>query len=299
MDRASADEPTRTPLPEDFRLESTVLTVADLERSADWYREVVGLTDVRRSEGPQGAKTRSLGVEDREIVRLQAAPGARRPPRQATGLYHHAVLLPTRAALAGFTRRLVERRTPVVGASDHHVSEAIYLEDPDGHGVEVYADRPRETWSWRDGQVAMTTEALDLDDLLSAGGDAGASAPPDTTLGHVHLKVRDAGEAERFYRERVGFDLVARFPGATFLSTGRYHHHLGANHWESRGGPRPPDGSSSLLAIRASLRRREDLDALRARTSPDRGSRADGEDASELDFRDPSGNRWIVHVREG
>lgn len=292
----SPDDAARPKLSPDFRLESTVLAVDDLERCVDWYREVIGLSDVHADEGRGAEGGRSLGVEDREIVCLVPAPGAPRPPRGATGLYHHAILLPTRAALANFTRGLVERRTPVVGASDHHVSEAIYLQDPDGHGVEVYADRPRESWSWRDGRVAMTTAALDLDDLLRAG-DEGATAPPGTTLGHVHLKVRDADEAEIFYRERVGFDAVASFPGATFLSVGGYHHHVGANAWESRGGPPPAVGTLGLRSVRASVRGRDELDALRGRL-PQEALQDVADGRPSVAFRDPSGNRWDVHARE-
>lgn len=313
------ESPSGSPphLPTDIHLESTVLAVADLQRSVEWYRSVVGLTEIRGARPTRrppfdGAglgdaapgRHVSLGAHGHALVHLAETPAAERAPRGATGLYHHAILLPTRAALANFVRRLVDRRTPVAGASDHHVSEAIYLTDPDGHGVEVYADRPRGSWTWRGGRVSMTTDPLDVDDLLLAADATvadGGTAPAGTTLGHVHLKVRDADEAQRFYAGKVGFDVVATFPGATFLSTGGYHHRVGANAWESRGGAAAPDGSARLLRVLASVNGREAVAALRSRLTRDDGLDGDRDDAApdSVEFHDPSGNRWRVDARRG
>ena len=289
----------RAALPADLRLDLVALTVADLERSETWYRDVIGLQRIdtdradAASEGTDGTLT--LGAGDEPLVRLVHQPGAAPAPRGATGLYHHAILLPTRAALADFVRKLVEERVPVLGASDHHVSEAIYFEDPDGHGVEVYADRPRATWRWAGDRVAMTTEALDIDDLLSAAEGTYAGAPAGTRLGHVHLKVRDAEEAERFYAGTVGFDTVAHVPGAAFLSVGGYHHHVGANAWESRGGEPAPEDSARLLSVHASVSDPDALEALHARVR----EATDDRSRDALSFRDPSGNLWHLHALGG
>lgn len=284
-------------LPTDLRLDLVALAVADLDRSRAWYRDVVGLEPIEdepadpASEGTDGTLT--LGAHGRGVVRLVHQPGAGRAPRGATGLYHLAILLPSRAALGSFVRRLVEERIPVVGASDHAVSEAIYFEDPDGHGVEVYADRPRATWAWRDGRVAMTTEPLDVDDLVAAADGAYRGAPNGTTLGHVHLRVRDAEEADRFYAGTVGLDTVAAFPGATFLSVGGYHHHVGANAWESRGGAPAPEDAARLLAVHASLGDAGALEALHDRI----GDATLDRSRDALTFHDPSGNLWHLHAR--
>jgi catechol 2,3-dioxygenase len=166
-------------------------------------------------------------------------------PRPSLGLYHFALLLPDRASLAAVLRRLLERRYGFDGASDHGVSEALYLHDPEGNGIELYRDRPRETWPLAQGQVAMTTAPLDIDRLLEV---APAASPlhPETRLGHIHLHIGDLRDGERFYARTLGLAVTQRtYPGALFLAAGGYHHHVGLNTWAQ--GRKAPDEATGLL----------------------------------------------------
>ncbi len=222
------------------------LTVSDLERSLAYYRDAVGLQVLGRR-----GRTASLGVEGRELLVLVEEPGTRQAAGH-TGLYHFALLVPRRVDLAGWLAHAARERVPLVGLSDHFVSEAIYLSDPDGHGIEIYRDRPRELW---EGQVArMTTLPLDVDSLLGelhgAAPDSYGGLPAGTVMGHVHLKVASIPSTVAFYRDVVGFGLMAQLgPQAAFLSAGGYHHHIGANTWESAGAsPPPPDAARLRLA---------------------------------------------------
>jgi catechol 2,3-dioxygenase len=241
------------------------LRVADLERSLRFYEKAIGLT----SSGRVGAHA-TLGVEDEPpLILLQETPGARHVPRRS-GLYHFAILLPTRADLGHALQRLIDSDVRI-GQADHLVSEALYLSDPDGNGMEIYRDRPRAEWTWRAGKVEMTVDPLDLDSLLKDAGtiegsprageiraavlrgfDGAAAprgfgaAPAGTTIGHLHLQVSDVQKAVEFYHGVLGFDITASFQGAAFLSAGGYHHHLGLNSWNSRGAPAAPPGSSGL-----------------------------------------------------
>jgi catechol 2,3-dioxygenase len=233
-------------LPDATRLGRVRLQVADLERSIAYYETVLGLRVISRGAdgvvrlGPQG--------DDHVIVELHQRAGARPVARRGQiGLYHFAVLLPDRASLGRFVRHLAEIGA-YAGMSDHFVSEAVYLNDPDGLGIEVYADRPRSEWRARDRQLEMTTIPLDVQNLVAAGGDTPwAGAPRGTTLGHVHLYVRDIGDAEKFYHNGVGFDKVVwNYPGALFLSAGGYHHHLGTNTWAANA-PLSTDEDARLL----------------------------------------------------
>jgi catechol 2,3-dioxygenase len=220
------------------------LTVADLDRSLDYYRTAIGLEVLAREDGRA-----SLGAGGRELLVLVEEPGAR-PSHGHTGLYHFALLVPERAALARWLAHAARDRVPLTGLSDHDVSEALYLRDPDAHGIEIYADRPRERW---EGEVAqrLTTMPLDVDDLLAELDDPATAEfealPDGTVMGHVHLKVASVPEAVAFYRDLLGFDLTAEIADqAAFLAAGGYHHHVGANSWESRGAPPPPRGSAGL-----------------------------------------------------
>lgn len=224
-------------LPDATRPGAVRLQVRDLSRSLDYYRQVLGLHVL--SDSPAAA---TLGAADgRTLLRLEAPGGVRPAQRGALGLFHFAILLPDRAALGRFATH-VSRTAVRVSASDHRVSEALYLWDPDGLGIEVYADRPRDTWQSVGSQLVMTTEPLDLADVRAAGGgDAWTGMPPGTTIGHVHLHVGDLDAAEAFYHRALGFDkTVWDYPGALFLSAGGYHHHLGTNTW-SDGPPAAPD----------------------------------------------------------
>ena len=232
-------------LPDSTRLGRVRLQVADLDRSLDFYEKVLGFRAIKRvgdsvSLGPHG--------DDHEIVHLHQSSSARPVPRRGLlGLYHFAILLPDRASLGRFVAHLDEIGT-YAGMSDHYVSEAVYLSDPDGLGIEVYADRPRDAWRYDDLQLYMTTSPLDVDDLVrSASGTPWTGMPAGTVLGHVHLYVDDIGRAESFYHDALGFDKVVwSYPGALFMSAGGYHHHLGTNTW-ARGAPAATDGDARLL----------------------------------------------------
>ncbi|HWF31856.1 MAG TPA: VOC family protein [Solirubrobacteraceae bacterium] len=202
-----------------------------------------------------------------------AEPVALRP--HSTGLFHVAWLHPSRAALAETVRRIVGARWPIDGASDHGVSEALYLSDPDGLGIEIYADRPRETWQRPPGGhgVVMVTLALDIDDLLAqAPGAPSESVAPDTSIGHVHLKTADVPQANAFYRDVLGFEEQALLPSAAFLSAGGYHHHIGLNSWQSAGASASPPDAPGLREIGFELGSEPSVAALRealARAVPD------------------------------
>jgi catechol 2,3-dioxygenase len=215
------------------------VTVSDLERSLAYYEGSIGLSLLESRGG--GA---SLGAGGVELLRLVEEPGAR-PADGYTGLFHFALLVPARADLAAWLRHAVGDRVALTGASDHYVSEALYLRDPDHHGIEIYADRPRSLWGEHPDRIG--TWPLDIDDLLETSEDAAVELPAGTTMGHVHLRVSDVGETVAFYRDVVGFDLITQLGDqAAFLSAGGYHHHLGANTWESRGASAPPAGTASL-----------------------------------------------------
>jgi catechol 2,3-dioxygenase len=222
------------------------LQVRDLGRSIRYYGRTLGLAVLSRRDphaelGPPNA--------DRVLVELRARPDATAAPRGGTlGLFHFAILVPDRATLGRILRRALSLGA-VSGLADHAVSEAVYLTDPDGLGIEVYADRPRAAWDvGQGGELYMTTKALDVGSLMSAAGEeSGSALPADTRMGHVHLHVGDLGEAEAFYHRGLGLDkIVWTYPGALFLSAGGYHHHLGTNTW-SRGGV-PGESQARLLS---------------------------------------------------
>jgi catechol 2,3-dioxygenase len=218
------------------------LVVADLERAVGYYERVIGLRTLERD----GNVVR-LGAGT-PLVELEGDPDAPPRPARSTGLFHLAILVPARADLARAVRRVVEAGERFTGASDHFVSEALYLRDPEGNGIELYADRPRETWEWVGGELKMGTVALDLDDLMRTeppGTDPGM--PEGTIIGHVHLQVADVPSAEAFYAGELNLDVTVRsYPGALFLSRDGYHHHIGANTWASAGAPPPPPGARGL-----------------------------------------------------
>lgn len=232
-------------LPAETRPGRISLQVADLERSLGYYQGVLGFEVVERSGGraslgaPQG---RHPLIELHERPGAAPAPGGGRP-----GLYHYAILLPDRSALGAFLAHLAERGERA-GASDHLVSEALYLQDPDGLGIEVYADRPRAQWRHRDRQLVMATEPLDTASVVrAAGGAPWRGMPAGTTIGHIHLHVGDLERAEGLYHAALGLDkMVWSYPGALFLSAGGYHHHLGLNTWAASSSP-AGEGDARLL----------------------------------------------------
>lgn len=232
-------------LPDATRLGAVHLQVADLERSLAFYQTVLGLavldqTATTATLTPHGA-TESLV----ELVERKGARPAGIDRR--LGLFHFAILLPTRAHLAAFVRH-ANGLGVQLGAGDHIVSEAFYLHDPDGLGIEVYADRPRETWRAIDGQLVMGTDPVDTEDLLASGDALWTGMPMGTVMGHVHLHVGEISRASAFYSEALGFDrMVWNYPGALFLAAGGYHHHLGTNIWAGPGARHPNDDDARLL----------------------------------------------------
>ena len=275
-------------LPAETRLGAIRLRVADLERMRRFYNEAIGL---RSSPGSDGVV--SLGVDDGwALVELEHSPDAPPRPPHTTGLFHLAILVPTRADLAAALRRVVAAGWRLSGASDHLVSEALYLSDPEGNGIELYRDRPRDEWPVVGGVLQIGTLPLDLGALLAEeDGDAGAMAP-GTTLGHVHLQVSDLAPAEVFWVDALGLDVTVRgYPGALFASAGDYHHHVGLNTWAGVGAPRPPEGARGLVRFELVLPAVDDVESAVDRVSD--VASIEHTDAGVLS-RDPSGNTVLV-----
>lgn len=272
------------------RIGAVHLTVADLERSLMFYRQQLGFADVWRRDGSAG-----LGVADRVLLVLHESQQAPRPHR-TTGLYHFAILVPSRLDLARSLRHFAEIGTRMQGFSDHHVSEALYLADPDGIGIEVYRDRPREEWRMADGRLQMTTDPLDVESLLrEAEADAKTSGrpwsglAPGTTIGHVHLHVSFIEDSEQFYREVLGFDLMQRYgESASFLSAGGYHHHIAVNVWAGIGAPHPPPGAIGLRHFEIVLPTAAALGDVARRVNAAGVEAATDQDT--IGVSDPSGN---------
>lgn len=278
-------------LPDDIELGEVRLKVSNLARSLVYYQQALGFT-VRRREG----NIAELGAPDGPtLVVLEEIPDAVVvPPNRTTGLYHYAVLLPTRRDLGLMLRRLLELGIDI-GQADHGVSEALYLSDPDHNGIEIYRDRPRSEWQYEaNGDVHMVTEPIDWRGLLrEAEGYEWNGIPSGTKIGHVHLHVHDLNAAHKFYCELLGFDLMVdggRFMGALFVAAGGYHHHLGLNVWAGRGAPRPPENGTGLVYYTIGF---PDAASLQATLERLRGEDIPLEDRSGAWFvQDPSGN-WI------
>jgi catechol 2,3-dioxygenase len=231
-------------LPVDAHIGQVSLTVRDVQRSLPFYLDVLGFVELGPGRlGPAGGRV---------LIELHERQDAIAKPRRSSGLFHFAILVPSRAALGRSLRRLADERWPMSGAADHLVSEALYLDDPDGLGIEIYRDRPRDTWRVANGELAMATDPLDLQSLYE---EPGAETPwhgleAATIMGHVHLHVPHLDTAEAFYCGRVGFDpIVRRYPGALFVSAGGYHHHLGLNTWSGIGAPPPPENAVGLRSF--------------------------------------------------
>lgn len=251
-------------LPEASRVGGAVIQVSQLAQSLAFYTGVLGLCVLHASEDEA-----ALGVPPavEPLVTLKAIPGTRPARRRgAYGLFHFAILLPDRASLGRFVTHLAINRVQV-GMSDHLVSEAIYLSDPDGLGIEVYCDRPRSQWTYADGQLEMATEPLDVADLVRAAqSQPWTGAPAGTTMGHMHLHVGDLDQAARFYHEGLGFDVtVWGYPGALFFSAGGYHHHLGTNTWAP--GPQAPPDQAQLHEWTLVVPTPEDVVAIASRVA--------------------------------
>lgn len=257
-------------LPDDTHLGPVTLAVADLERSLGFYRDLAGLHELNREAGRV-----TLGAGDAPVLHLHEEKGLKPAPNRASGLFHTAILYPDRAALARVVRHVMAEQYPFTGASDHLVSEALYLDDPDGLGVELYRDRARDKWRWKGDTIEMATLPLNVADLLANADHEFDGAPPGTRVGHVHLKVSDIARAEAFYRDVLGFGVTTHFgDSATFLAAGGYHHHIGANTWQSRGVEAAPPGHAGLREIVI-----------------------DVPSGTTREFVDPWGHRVVVRVR--
>jgi catechol 2,3-dioxygenase len=286
----AAGAPAHAEISPATRMGSVHLTVADLDRSVDYYESAIGL-QVHDRSGDRA----TLGAGGEGLLVLVEQPGAR-PVRGYSGLYHFALLLPRRADLARWLAHAARERVPLAGLADHYVSEAIYLSDPDGHGIEIYWDRPREVW---EGKVSerMTTLPLDTNSLLGELPDPASEPfegqPAGIVMGHVHLCVADVPPTIAFYRDVLGFALMASLGGqAAFLSAGGYHHHLGANTWESAGAGLPPDGAAALRQATVVLPSDVERDRLVAQAANA------GYEPRRLEggilVRDPSGNPIVL-----
>lgn len=295
MNASTAAAPTS--IAEATRMGVVRLTVSDLERSRQFYELALGL---RAAELPEGGV--ALGPAGGEtLIELYGDSAAPALDRRATGLFHLAILVPSRRDLACALARLARARWPLDGASDHLVSEALYLSDPDGNGIEIYRDRPRAQWRRSDGQIEMATLALDLDDVmseLSSEDRLQELAPAATTMGHVHLQVADLAEAETFYSGVLGFDVIVRgYPGALFVSAGGYHHHIGLNTWHSRGSSPPEPGAVGLRSFDVLLPSDEELQRVVSRAQAAGLTLEAPTDAgSGALVRDPSGIALVLRV---
>ena len=262
------DIPTDTtavaPLPETLRLGPVHLTVSGLDGSIAFYERALGLQVHAR-----GGATATLGAGGEDLVVLAEEPGAAPGGRHA-GLFHFALLCDSREELARAVVRLAETRTRIEGASDHGISEAIYLRDPDDNGIELYADRPRDTWPaprTPGEKFELSTIALDMESLLAtvAGEPAQEQASPGLKMGHLHLHVGDIGKGLGFYRDLLGFEVMVNIGSAAFVSAGGYHHHLGFNVWLGADVKPRPDGTAGLRHWVVVLERPEEVDAVRER----------------------------------
>ena len=257
-----------------IHIRSVSLKVRDLPMMTAFYNQIMGMDILSQTDSES-----ALGKDGQVLLTLKARPSGEPDSGRSAGLFHTAFLMPDRRSLARWLIHAAESRLPLQGASDHLVSEAIYLADPEGNGIEVYADRPRDSWDRNGAEVRMDTVALDLPGLLAAGDAPWRGAPAGTVIGHVHLQVGDVAKAEEFYMDSLGMDRSAHVFGASFFASGGYHHHLAGNIWKSRGaGLRSADvtGLSELvLAADAGV-----LQALPAR-----------------DFTDPWGTRITLEAK--
>ncbi|PKR82718.1 VOC family protein [Heyndrickxia camelliae] len=269
------------------------IRVQNLDRSLLFYKEMIGFQVLDQTE-----TTATLTADGKTVLLTLVQPEDVIPKQsRTTGLYHFAILLPTRADLGKILLHFIQAGYPLQGASDHLVSEALYLADPDGNGIEIYSDRPSSSWSWRNDEVIMTTEAMDAQSVLDeAQGATWNGLPADTIMGHIHLHVSELRSTEEFYKKGLGFDVVCRYGNqALFISTGKYHHHIGLNTWNGIGAPEPPANSVGLasfsLIFANSEKRKNILEQLK-----EIGATVTEENGYFV-TKDPSGNRIHLLVK--
>lgn len=265
-----------------LRVGTVRLKVRDLDAVSGFYQRVLGLTQIEKT-----GRRAVLGTGKTPLLVLEADPALTPGDRRQAGLFHTAFLMPTRADLAHWVRHVAEGGVRLQGASDHIVSEAFYLADPEGNGVEVYADRPVSQWRDARGNIQMTTEPLDVQDLLTAETGIWTGFPELGNVGHVHLQVGDTAAGDRFYRDVLGFDIASDYPGASFYGSGGYHHQLAGNIWNSRGAAERPQGMAGLDAVEIIARDAADIAKIAARAESASIEAVKGDEGTTL--RDPWG----------
>lgn len=279
---------TPTSIHPDTHIGLVTLRVADLERSLKFYQGILGFQSIEQS--PDSA---ILGAQDGlPLLKLEQLPGAHPQPYRSTGLYHVAILLPTRPDLGRALIRMAEAGLEI-GQGDHLVSEALYISDPDGNGLEIYRDRSRDTWNWSGGNVKMVSDPVDIRGLVEEGRRPDVQwqvLPAGTRVGHIHLRVGDLAQAEHFYHDILGFDITAHLPGALFVSAGGYHHHIGMNTWQSRNAGMAPQDTAGLQAFVIALPNRAALAEVRARLAA-HDIAIQQEDEDTIIVADPWSNR--------
>lgn len=274
-----------------FSVGTVTLRVRELNQVTGFYQRALGL-DLLYS----GNESARLGADGRTLLELRAEPGILPRDPTAAGLFHTAFLLPSRGDLARWLVHAREAGLRLDGASDHVVSEAIYLSDPEGNGIEIYADRPPGDWNTDGTGIAMRTDPLDIADLLSAtDGRTWTGAPAGTVIGHVHLQVGDTASADQFYRDILGFEVMARYPGASFFGSGGYHHQFAGNVWNSPGAGHRDESRAGLAGLALEARDRELVAAVKARATG-AGVAVEGDDTRLL-LRDPWGTPIVIRPR--
>lgn len=278
----------------DTQLGYVHLTVSNLERSVSYYERALGFQFHHKIR-----ESAFLGAGQVDLLVLTEDPGAVSVPKR-TGLYHFAILVPSRLVLAQSLKNMINTETKIQGFADHLVSEAIYLADPDGNGIEIYRDRSKSDWEYENGKLKMGTEPLDFEGLLAELNgfqQTWQGLPPETVLGHMHLHVADLPAAQAFYQETLGFDLmVSLYGSAAFLSAGGYHHHVGINTWNGLGAPPPPPGAVGLRYFTINLPDKNELRRLLSRLN-DKQVQYETSNG-EVFVRDPSENgiKFVVDI---
>ncbi|MBO1021864.1 VOC family protein [Methylobacterium sp. SD274] len=269
-----------------YHVGAVTLVVRDLDAVRTFYRDVIGL-----GVEAEAGDTVRLGTGGTTLVVLRADPDARPWTQQEAGLFHTAFLLPTRGDLGAWLLHADRNGVTLTGAADHLVSEAVYLSDPEGNGIEIYVDRPSQQWQRaQDGSVVMRNERLDRAGIVGAAIRPWAGMPAGSCVGHVHLQVGDLDATERFHADLLGFDVMCRYPGALFLGSGGYHHQLAGNIWNSRGAPVRFEGTTGLAEV-SLIANGETLASVRRRCNVAGASLV--EDGETLVLRDP----WGTHLR--
>ncbi|MDQ0270534.1 VOC family protein [Cytobacillus purgationiresistens] len=263
------------------------LKVEDLQRSLDFYQNTIGFKVLEKTD-----RTASLTADGAHpLLTIEQPEDIKAKEPRRTGLYHYALLLPTRAHLAKIIRHFIKTGYPLQGASDHDVSEALYLADPDGNGIEIYTDRPSSKWEWKGKEVVMGTNALDVQSIMDEwDGRPWEGLPAETVMGHIHLHVNNIEEAKHFYRNGLGFDIVNNYGNqALFISTGKYHHHIGLNIWNGIGAPPPSENSAGMQSFTLVFPYQTVLDRIISQLESVGASIAKEDGVQTV--QDPSGNK--------